>query len=182
MHCLVHHITPPKLGWGQPLSPFPPTKSLTPPHYTHFLFLLPPSHQSAGLVACSCIVFCWGSALADGGVLDWPADSRFNQRPRVWGDVDGQFFSFLSPFSKMSFSVFGGGDQRASGEAERAPQNGAILLSKVVLKWNCRLLWNDTINWKYREKALLQYVQLCILWRGKFYIKYISKKIKWLTV
>lgn len=119
-------LTPPKLRWLHPLSPFlPPTKSLTPPHHrTHLL--LPPSHQSAGLVACSCIVLCWESARADGGVLDWPADSRFSRRPRVQGDVDEQFFSFC-PLFKMSFFVFcqlwsGGGDQRAGGEAERAPQ------------------------------------------------------------
>lgn len=156
-------LTPPKLRWSHPLSPFlPPAKSLTPPHrHTPFLLLLPPSHPSAGLVACSCIVLCWESARADGGVLDWPADSGFNRRPRVQGDVDEQFFSFC-PLFKTSFFVFcqlwsGGGDQRAGGEAERAPQ--AILLSKVVLKWVGWLLW--LMGWNYKFNWTKSRVMLC---------------------
>ncbi len=149
MHCRIHQITPPKLGWMPPLSPFPRP---TPPHHTHPLFLLRPSHQSAGLVACSCIVLCWEGARADGGVLVWPADSRFNRRPRVQGDVDEQFFSFLSPFQKRlsSFSVSVGAVEvirESAGRPERAPQTQAILPSNVVLKWEvdcCDWCWEMT--------------------------------------
>lgn len=139
-----HHPKQHHLNWdgGNPLSP---TKSLTPPCHTHFLFLRPPSHQSVGLVACSCIVLDLGSNRPDGGVLVWPADSRFNQRPRIQGDGYEQFFSFC-PLFKTAFLVLcqgwsSGGDQRASREAERAPQAGQSIFLEMALKWECWVLW-----------------------------------------
>lgn len=135
-------------------------------------------------MACSCIVLCWESTQPDGGVLDWPSDSRFNQRPRVQGDVCQQFFSFC-PLFKTSFLVFSqhqrGGDQRAGGEAERASSklvlggwgdwwSNVIQLSGKVdgnslLQWAC----NQSGRGKWSAQEVKDWTQFSYLLIGSIY-------------
>lgn len=147
MHCSIHQVTPAKLGLGGDI--FPPTKSLTCP--TTHTFCPSPSRSlplisQLGLWHAPAL-FCVGGAL--GLMGGRPRLTRWIQvQPEATGSRGCRWaiFLVLSPFEKVlsSFSVNVGVVEvirEPAGRPERAPQTGAILLSKVGLKWEGGLLW-----------------------------------------
>lgn len=135
MHCRIHQITPPKLGWRQPPSPFPRPNHLHRPSTHTLCFFSVPLISQLGLWHAPAL-FCIGRALGLTGVSSFDPPIPGSTGGHGFKGMQMSNFSRFVPLFKTTFFVFcqrrsGGGDQRAGGEAERAPQTGAILLSKV---------------------------------------------------
>lgn len=141
MHCGIHQTAPSKLGWGQPFFPYQITYTTLP----HTLSVSPSSLSSVSW-ACGMLLHCFGSGEQSAW---WGCPSltrRFQVQPEAT-DSRGwiwTIFLVLSPFQNSLVLCQGwssGGDQRASGEAERAPQAGQSIFLEMALKWECWVLW-----------------------------------------
>lgn len=148
MHCSIHQVTPAKLGLGEGTS-FPRPNHLHAPPHTLSVRLPPARCLSSVSWACGMLLHCFVLGERSGWWGGRPRLTRWIQvQPEATGSRGCRWaiFLVLSPFEKVlsSFSVNVGVVEvirEPAGRPERAPQTGAILLSKVGLKWEGGLLW-----------------------------------------